>query len=82
MFKRDFRQVDRAICDPVAKGFTKVLTKKGSAEILGATFVGGPAGDMINMIVVGMKNKKNLKNYLKITIMKIQMKIIQILKVI
>ena len=40
--------MDRAICDGAEHGFVKILTKQGKADILGATFVGGPAGDMIS----------------------------------
>ena len=59
VFKRDFSEVDRALCDST-KGFYKVLTKRGSAQILGATFVGGPAGDLISMVTMGMKNGLDL----------------------
>lgn len=48
IYRREYSQVDRAICDGVTNGFVKVLTREGKSEILGATFVGGPAGDMIS----------------------------------
>ena len=34
----------------------KIHTKEGSDEILGATLVGGPAGDMISQITTAMFN--------------------------
>ena len=37
-----------------------MLTVKGKSEILGATFVGGPAGDMISQITMGMANGLDL----------------------
>ena len=40
----------------------KVLTKEGKPDILGATFVGGPAGDMISQITLGMVNGKNISH--------------------
>ena len=46
-YTKDYAKLDRAICDS-QKGFMKILTKAGTSEILGATFVGGPAGDMIS----------------------------------
>lgn len=52
--------MDRAICDSATKGFVKVLTKQGKPDILGATFVGGPAGDMISQITMGMVNGWNI----------------------
>ena len=48
VWRREFKQVDRAICDGATNGFAKVLTVQGKPDILGATFVGGPAGDMIS----------------------------------
>jgi len=33
-----------------------IYCKKGTDTVLGATFVGGPAGDMISVVSVGMKN--------------------------
>lgn len=60
VYKRELKGNDRAICDGVSKGFVKVLTKQGKAEILGATFVGGPAGDLISRITMGMVNGLDL----------------------
>jgi len=54
-YRREYAGLDRAICDS-AKGFLKIHVKKGSDTILGATFVGGPAGDMIQQITVAMHN--------------------------
>ncbi len=48
VYRREFSQMDRAICDGAEHGFVKILTKEGKADILGSTFVGGPAGDMIS----------------------------------
>ena len=50
-----FSRCDRAICEG-AKGFVKVHTKKGSDEILGATCVGGPAGELVSLLTAGMVN--------------------------
>lgn len=60
VYKRDLKQVDRAICDGVKDGFVKVLTVQGKPTILGATFVGGPAGDMISQITMGMSTGLDL----------------------
>ena len=59
VYRRDYADVDRAICDG-AKGFVKVLTVEGKPDILGATFVGGPAGDMISQVTMAMSNGLNL----------------------
>ena len=56
---KDYSKLDRAICDS-SKGFMKILTKKNSPEILGATFVGGPAGDMISQVTMSLHNNLNL----------------------
>ena len=57
-YTKSYEKHDRAICESV-EGFASIFTKKGTAEILGATVVGGPAGDIISIVSVGMKN--NLK---------------------
>lgn len=52
--------VDRAIADGDTEGFVKVLTKKGSDTILGATIVASHAGDLITQITLAMKNELGL----------------------
>ena len=46
--------VDRAITDGETEGFLKVHCKKGTDTILGATIVGGRAGDLISEITTAM----------------------------
>ncbi|MGD9332291.1 MAG: FAD-containing oxidoreductase [Desulfobacterales bacterium] len=53
--RRAFDDVDRAIVDGETEGFVKIHIKKGSDQILGATIVGGHAGDMISEITVAMQ---------------------------
>jgi len=48
--------LDRALCES-EKGTVKLLVKKDSTEILGATIAGGPAADMITQITLAMENK-------------------------
>ena len=48
-------EVDRAILDGEAEGFSRVHIQKGSDKILGATIVATHAGDMINEFSVLMK---------------------------
>lgn len=52
--------VDRAIADGQTEGFLKVLHKKGSDEILGATIVAENAGDMISEITTAIVTKQGL----------------------
>lgn len=47
-------EVDRARLDGDAEGFLKVVLKKGSDEILGATLVAAHAGDLISEISVAI----------------------------
>lgn len=58
-YQHSFDDNDRAICEG-AKGLFKVHCKKGSDTILGATIVGGPAGDMICSVTQAMQNKVGL----------------------
>ncbi len=49
-FRKDMADVDRAICDGEERGFVKVLVKKGTGRILGATIVATHAGEIINEV--------------------------------
>ncbi|MEP6662628.1 MAG: mercuric reductase, partial [Verrucomicrobiota bacterium] len=59
-FVRSFKEVDRAIVDGEENGFVKILVKKGTDEILGATIVARHAGEMISEISVAMAAKLGL----------------------
>ncbi|MEO0836470.1 MAG: mercuric reductase [Cyanobacteria bacterium J06642_3] len=52
--KIDFDDVDRALADGETEGFLKILHKRGSDEILGATVVARHAGEMISEITTAM----------------------------
>lgn len=52
-YKRDVGATDRAILDGDG-GFVKILVKKGTDHILGATIVATHAGDMISELTVAM----------------------------
>lgn len=52
-------KLDRALCEG-KYGIMKIHTKEGTDEILGATLVGGSAGDMISQITSAMYNKVGL----------------------
>lgn len=56
--------LDRAIADGVARGFVRVLTKRGSDRILGVTIVGEHAGDLIAEFVLAMKHGLGLNKIL------------------
>lgn len=52
----DIAHLDRAIAEGAAEGFVKVLTRRGSDRILGATIVGAHAGEMLAEFVLAMKH--------------------------
>ncbi len=56
--------LDRAIADSEAHGFVKVLTVPGKDKILGVTFVGEHAGDLIAEFVLAMKHGIGLNKIL------------------
>jgi pyruvate/2-oxoglutarate dehydrogenase complex dihydrolipoamide dehydrogenase (E3) component len=58
--KIPFDRVDRALTDGETEGFVKILHKKGSDEILGATIVASHAGEMISEITTAIANKIGL----------------------
>jgi len=60
VFKKPLKEVDRAILDGEAEGFVKILVKKGSDEIIGATLVASHAGEMISEVTCAMVGKVGL----------------------
>ena len=54
-------EVDRAQTDGQPEGFVKILLKKGTDTILGATIVSAHAGDMISEVSVAMAAGAGLK---------------------
>jgi len=59
-FTRGFETNDRALTESRAEGFVRVQVKKGSDQMLGATIVGGRAGELISEISVAMAGKMGL----------------------
>ncbi|MGH7790017.1 MAG: mercuric reductase, partial [Candidatus Binatia bacterium] len=59
-YLRPFREIDRAILDGEDDGFVKILVKRGSDQIVGATIVARHAGDMIGELSLAMVAKVGL----------------------
>jgi pyruvate/2-oxoglutarate dehydrogenase complex dihydrolipoamide dehydrogenase (E3) component len=57
----DFREIDRAVLDGDEGGFLKILVRRGSGRILGATLVARHAGEMISEITAMMVCGAGLK---------------------
>jgi len=55
------KEIDRARTDSETEGFVKVIVKKGTDKILGATIVSKHAGNLISEISVAMSAKLGLK---------------------
>lgn len=53
-FVQELHDVDRAILDGQTEGFVKVLVKKGTDQIAGATVVADHAGDLLSEITLAM----------------------------
>ncbi|MCB1135633.1 MAG: FAD-dependent oxidoreductase, partial [Chlamydiia bacterium] len=53
-YQLSFDKLDRAITDGRTEGFIKVVTKKWSSKILGATVVGPAAGELIGELSTAM----------------------------
>ncbi|MBC7397042.1 MAG: FAD-dependent oxidoreductase, partial [Bdellovibrionales bacterium] len=56
--------LDRAIAESENSGFVKVITRKGSDQILGATLVGAHSADWISEFVTAMKYKIGMNKIL------------------
>jgi pyruvate/2-oxoglutarate dehydrogenase complex dihydrolipoamide dehydrogenase (E3) component len=59
-YKFNMAENDRALADGEDCGFVKVLVKKGTGKILGATIVSTHAGEMISEITTAMAGKMDL----------------------
>ncbi|CAJ1954847.1 unnamed protein product [Cylindrotheca closterium] len=62
VYRAGLEHNDRAILESSNVGFVKIVTKKDSDEILGATIVADRAGDIINEISLAMKEKIGLRS--------------------
>jgi pyruvate/2-oxoglutarate dehydrogenase complex dihydrolipoamide dehydrogenase (E3) component len=60
VFETKLDRVDRAVADGEADGFVKILVRKGTDRIVGATIVAAHAGDLISEISVAMAGKVGL----------------------
>jgi pyruvate/2-oxoglutarate dehydrogenase complex dihydrolipoamide dehydrogenase (E3) component len=60
-FRQDLEQIDRAILAGEARGFVKVLVRRGTDRIVGATIVAEQAGEMIGELVLALKAGIGLK---------------------
>jgi len=58
--KIPLEKVDRAIAEAETNGFVKILHKKGSDQILGATIVARHAGEMISEVTLAIVGKRGL----------------------
>ncbi len=59
-FTVSLEKVNRAVTDGETDGFVRVLTKKGTDRILGATIVAAHAGEMISEVSLAMAGKLGL----------------------
>lgn len=60
-FTQRLEAVDRAVLEGQADGFVRVLVKRGTDRIVGATIVADHAGDMICQITLAMTGDLGLK---------------------
>jgi pyruvate/2-oxoglutarate dehydrogenase complex dihydrolipoamide dehydrogenase (E3) component len=60
VFRYDLPKLDRGATD-AAEGFVKVVTKKGTDRVLGATVVGPHAGELVGTLSVAVTNGIGLK---------------------
>jgi pyruvate/2-oxoglutarate dehydrogenase complex dihydrolipoamide dehydrogenase (E3) component len=61
LIEQEMKAVDRAVVERTDDGFARVLVKRGSDKILGATIVGEHAGELIQEFVLAMKHGIGLK---------------------
>ncbi|MFM9961051.1 MAG: mercuric reductase [Planctomycetaceae bacterium] len=61
----EMSHIDRAVLDGETRGFAKVLLKRGTDQIVGATIVASNAGDMVNEFTLAMTAKLGLGSLAK-----------------
>ncbi len=61
-FARKLNDVDRSVLEGRTNGLVRVLVRKGTDRIIGATIVASSAGDMISEITLAMTNGLGLKH--------------------
>ncbi|MBI4374615.1 MAG: mercuric reductase, partial [Deltaproteobacteria bacterium] len=61
LYSYSMKDLDRAVCDREDEGFIKVLTGKGSDQLLGVTIVGPHAGDLLHELALAMHQGIGLK---------------------
>jgi pyruvate/2-oxoglutarate dehydrogenase complex dihydrolipoamide dehydrogenase (E3) component/uncharacterized membrane protein YdjX (TVP38/TMEM64 family) len=61
VFTQEMRHVDRAILDGDTEGFVKILVRKGTDRIVGATIVARHAGEMISELTAVIVAKGGLR---------------------
>jgi pyruvate/2-oxoglutarate dehydrogenase complex dihydrolipoamide dehydrogenase (E3) component len=60
-FTQNLADLDRAVLDGEANGFVRVLVRKGTDRILGATVVAGNAGDLVGELTLAVRAGAGLK---------------------
>ena len=62
----DFAEHGKAQCINKTKGFVKMMAHAGSGEILGAAVLGADGSDLIHEIIVAMRYKATVKEFMAI----------------
>ena len=60
VYRAGLEHNDRALLENNNIGFVKIIVRKGTDEILGATILAERAGEMINEVTLAMKNNLGL----------------------
>ena len=60
-YRVDFSKVDRAITNRKTEGFIKLVTKKWSGRVLGATIVGDHAGELISELSLAVRERRTAR---------------------
>jgi len=56
LIEEEMKTVDRAVLERLPEGFARVIVRRGSDKILGATIVGEQAGELIQQFVLAIKH--------------------------
>jgi pyruvate/2-oxoglutarate dehydrogenase complex dihydrolipoamide dehydrogenase (E3) component len=62
LVEQEMKAVDRAVMERAEKGFARVLVRRGSDRVIGATIAGEHAGELVQQFAFAIRHKIGLKD--------------------
>ncbi len=62
LVEQEMKAVDRAVMERAEEGFARVLVRRGSDQVIGATIAGEHAGELVQQFALAIRHKIGLKD--------------------